>query len=336
MNVHSDAVTVIAEAGVNHNGSVDTAREMARLAAQAGADFVKFQTFDPDAVVAAGGPTAEYQQNQGYTDQRSMLATLRLREADHTELKSYCDELGIGFLSTPFDLASVELLRRLGQTTWKIASGEITNVPLIERIAEIAEEVIMSTGMATLGEIEQALSWLDGAGCPRERVTVLHCNTEYPTPYEDVNLRAMQTIADAFGVRVGYSDHTLGTEVPVAAVAMGARVIEKHFTLDRSAEGPDHRASLEPQELADMVSRIRHVEAALGDGIKRVSESEKKNRELVRKGVYAATRIKKGEGFSAENVTTKRPAHATDAAQWARVMQATAQRDYEPDEAIEL
>jgi N,N'-diacetyllegionaminate synthase len=330
------SVIIIAEAGVNHGGSLSIAKQMAEAAGNAGADYVKFQTFDPDAVVAADGPTAEYQQNHGYTDQRSMLAKLKLSEAEHQELKNHCDDLGVGFLSTAFDLGSVELLRRLGQKTWKIPSGEITNVPLIERIGQIAREVIMSTGMATLGEIEQALSWLERAGCIRDRVTVLHCNTEYPTPYEDVNLRAMRTIADAFGVRVGYSDHTLGTEVPVAAVAMGARVIEKHFTLDRSAEGPDHRASLEPEELSAMVARIRHVEAALGDGLKRVSESERKNRRLVRKGIYAARAISKGERFSAENVTTKRPSHGTDAALWGQVLETAAQRDYEPDEAIEL
>lgn len=329
------SVRTIAEAGVNHNGSLQAAKKLAEAAASAKADFVKFQTFDPKSLVVSSAPTAEYQTQGGYTDQQEMLAGLTLSRGEQAELKKYCESIGIAFLSTAFDLGSVKLLQDLGQTTWKIPSGEITNVPLIETIGTIAEEVILSTGMATLGEIEQALTWLEGVGCPRERVTVLHCNTEYPTPYHDVHLRAMQTIGQAFNVRVGYSDHTMGIEVPIAAVALGATLIEKHFTLDRTLPGPDQKASLEPDELTAMVSGIRNIEEALGRPEKRVSESERKNVTTVRKGIYAARPIKQGEAFTSENLTTKRPAHGVDAASWKRVLGRTAYRDFVPDEAIE-
>jgi len=322
----SEKVVIIAEAGVNHNGSLEAAKKLADAAALAKADFVKFQTFDPEALVVSSAPTADYQTQGGYTNQQEMLAGLTLSPDEQAGLKRYCESIGIEFLSTAFDLGSVQLLQDLGQTTWKVPSGEISNVPLLEAIGAIAEEVILSTGMATLGEIEQALTWLEEAGCSRERVTVLHCNTEYPTPYHDVHLRAMQTIGQAFNVRVGYSDHTMGIEVPIAAVALGATVIEKHFTLDRTLPGPDQKASLEPDELTAMVGGIRNIEQALGRSEKRVSESERKNLATVRKGIYAARPIKQGEAFSPENLITKRPAHNVDAA---------SQRDFDPDEAIE-
>jgi N,N'-diacetyllegionaminate synthase len=321
-------VTVIAEAGVNHNGSLATAKRLADAAAAAGADFVKFQTFDPKALVVETARTADYQRAGGYESQLDMLSKLTLTPEEQAELKEYCEFIGIAFLSTAFDLGSVSLLQDLGQKTWKIPSGEITNIPLIEKIGSIADDVILSTGMATLGEIEVALTWLQGAGCPRDRVTVLHCNTEYPTPYHDVHLRAMQTIGQAFNVRVGYSDHTMGIEVPVAAVALGATVIEKHFTLDRTRPGPDQKASLEPEELTAMVVAIRRPE-------KRVSDSERKNISSVRKGIYAARAIKPGEVLTPDNISTKRPAHDVDATQWNRVVGRKTVRQYEPDEAIE-
>lgn len=328
-------VRVIAEAGVNHNGSLTPAKQLAEAAAAAKADFVKFQTFDPEALVVGTAPTADYQRAGGYESQVDMLSRLTLSPEEQAELKDYCESIGIAFLSTAFDLGSVRVLEDLHQKTWKIPSGEITNVPLIEEIGSIAEQVILSTGMATLGEIEAALMWLEGAGCPRDRVTVLHCNTEYPTPYHDVHLRAMQTIGQAFNVRVGYSDHTMGIEVPIAAVALGATVIEKHFTLDRTLPGPDQKASLEPDELSAMVAAIRNIEQALGRPEKRISESERKNIDTVRKGIYAARAIKAGEVFSQDNITTKRPSHDVDASQWHRAVGRTAPRAYRPDQAIQ-
>ncbi len=328
-------VTVIAEAGVNHNGSLETAKQLAAAAAAAKADFVKFQTFDPKALVVETAATAEYQQTGGYENQLDMLSRLTLTRDEIVELKAHCDSIGIAFLSTAFDLGSVQTLRDLGQTTWKIPSGEITNVPLIEEIGSIADEVIVSTGMATLGEIESALSWLEETGCSRGRVTVLHCNTEYPTPYSDVHLRAMETIGRAFNVRVGYSDHTMGVEVPIAAVALGATVIEKHFTLDRTLPGPDQKASLEPDELSAMVAAIRNIEQSLGRSGKRVTESERKNKAVARKGIYASRNIKDGEEFSTENLTTKRPEGFLPASEWHRVIGRTARRVYRPDEPIE-
>lgn len=331
----SEDVVVIAEAGVNHNGSLTAAKHLADVAVAAKADFVKFQTFDPTALVVGNAPTAAYQRAGGYESQLDMLSKLTLSPEEQAELKGHCESIGIAFLSTAFDLGSVRLLQNLGQKTWKIPSGEITNVPLIEKIGSIADEVILSTGMATLGEIEAALTWLEGAGCPRDRVTVLHCNTEYPTPYHDVHLRAMQTIGHAFNVRVGYSDHTMGIEVPIAAVALGATVIEKHFTLDRTLPGPDQKASLEPEELKAMVAAIRNIEQALGQPEKCVSDSERKNVTTVRKGIYAARAIEAGEILSQDNITTKRPAHDVDASQWHQAVGRTAARAYRPDEAIE-
>lgn len=328
-------VTVIAEAGVNHNGSLETAKRMAGAAHSVGADIVKFQTFDPTALVVETAPTAAYQKAGGFESQRAMLERLTLTTNELSELKSFCESLPIRFLSTAFDMGSFRVLEALGQTTWKIPSGEITNVPLVDAIGKVAREVILSTGMATLGEIEQALGWLEAVGCGRERVTVLHCNTEYPTPYGDVHLRAMNTIGAAFGVRVGYSDHTMGVEVPIAAVALGATVIEKHFTLDRSLPGPDQKASLEPGELREMVSSIRNIELALGRSEKRVTVSERKNVAIARKGIYAARPIAEGEILSSENITTKRPVHGIEAGFWKWVVGRSASRAYQPDEPIE-
>lgn len=332
---HPTRVTVIAEAGVNHNGSLAAAKELATAAARAGADIVKFQTFDPTALVVPRAPAAEYQQARGYEHQAELLTRLTLSVDQLTDLIDHCESVGIRFLSTAFDLGSVEVLRQLGQTTWKIPSGEITNIPLVETVGRIADEVILSTGMATLGEIEQALDWLHTVGCPRERVIVLHCNTEYPTPYEDVNLRAMQTIGLAFGVRVGYSDHTIGIEVPIAAAALGATVIEKHFTLDHNLPGPDQNASLEPDELKDMVAAVRNIEVALGTSTKIVTESERKNRVIARKGIYAARPIADGEALTSENLTSKRPEHEVGAKMWRQVIGRQARRSYAPNEPIE-
>ena len=328
-------IYIIAEAGVNHNGSLEQAKKMVDAAAEAGADAVKFQTFDPESMVTETANTAEYQSNGGFTDQKSMLEGLLLSRDEFYELKDYCTERGIEFLSTVFDLPSFRMLHEMGQTTWKISSGDITNVPLLEAIGAVAEWVILSTGMATLGEVEHALGCLEEAGTGRDRVTVLHCNTEYPTPYEDVNLRAMKTMAQAFGVEVGYSDHTLGIEIPVAAVAMGASVIEKHFTLDKNLPGPDHKASLEPEELKQMVTSIRNLETALGSRQKKVTTSEEKNKKVVRKGIYAAEQIKMGDVFTKENLIVKRPEHEVNAAEWDRVMKKSARRDYEKDEPIQ-
>lgn len=332
---NGEHVVVIAEAGVNHNGSLTAAKELADVAARAGADFVKYQTFDPKALVVPEAAAAEYQKAGGYADQAEMLARLTLSTDELASLAEHCTSIGVRFLSTAFDLGSIQVLQGLGQTTWKIPSGEITNVPLVEAIGRIADEVILSTGMATLGEIEQALTWLRAVGCPRERVIVLHCNTEYPTPYDDVNLRAMQTIGQAFGVRFGYSDHTMGIEVPIAATALGAVVIEKHFTLDRNLPGPDQKASLEPDELQQMISSVRNAQRALGQREKCVTDSEKKNLSVARKGIYAARSIDAGEAFSAENITTKRPADGLPASFWHQTVGRHARRAYRPNEAIE-
>ena len=331
----SSHTLVIAEAGVNHGGSLEQAKRLVDVAVAAGADVVKFQTFDPSALATRSATTAAYQAAGGFTSQRTMLESLCLDEAALERLQAHCRDAGIRFLSTAFDLGSVEVLRRLGQRTWKIPSGEITNVPLIEAIGAVADEVIVSTGMATVEEIGAALDWLAAVGVARDVVTVLHCNTEYPTPFEDVNLRAMCALGERFGVAVGYSDHTLGIEVPIAAVALGARVVEKHFTLDRGLPGPDHKASLEPTELAAMVAGIRNVERALGEARKFVTASERQNREIARKGIYAAGPIAVGERFTAANLTTKRPEGAIPASAWHEVLGKAATRRYEEDDPIQ-
>lgn len=327
---------IIAEAGVNHNGSLELAKKLIDVASEAGADAVKFQTFQAKNLVSKNAQKADYQKQT--TDQNEsqfeMIKKLELSEAMHHELIAYCQQKNIMFLSTPFDHDSIELLNKLGLEIFKIPSGEITNLPYLRHIGSLNKQVILSTGMANLGEIEAALNVLIQAGTAKEKITVLHANTEYPTPMQDVNLKAMQTIGQAFDIAVGYSDHTLGIEVDVAAVALGASVIEKHFTLDKTMEGPDHKASLEPDELKAMVSAIRNIEQALGSSIKQPSPSESKNKPIARKSLVAKTAIKQGETFNAENLCIKRPGHGISPMRWDEIIGTKAQRDYAEDELI--
>jgi len=328
---------VIAEAGVNHNGDLATARRLVDAAAEAGADVVKFQTFNADRLVTRDAAKAGYQERSGPGEsQHAMLRRLELTPEMHEALIAHCRSRRIEFFSTPFDAESVELLAGLGIRRFKIASGELTNLPLLRSIGGKRADVIVSTGMATLDEIRDALAVLEQAGTPRSRVTVLHCNTEYPSPMADVNLLAMVTIREALAVRVGYSDHTLGIEVPVAAVALGATVIEKHFTLDRNLPGPDHKASLEPAELKAMVRAIRNIEAALGDGVKRPSTSEAGNMPAARKSLVASRAIRAGEPFTETNVAVKRPGTGISPMRWDEVLGRRAPRDFGPDELIEI
>ena len=334
-----EKVLIIAEAGVNHNGSLKLAKQLVDVAAAAGVDIVKFQTFRAENLVSEQAVQADYQKrNLGSSDQSqfSMLKKLELSQADHRILFEYCREKGVSFLSTAFDFESIDFLSTLNPEFWKIPSGEITNYPYLKRIAQFRKPVILSTGMSTLGEITAAMDVLEEFGLSLNQKTVLHCNTEYPTPMCDVNLRAMQTIAAELKVNTGYSDHTVGIEIPVAAVALGATVIEKHFTLDRNLTGPDHKASLEPQELKAMVSAIRNVELALGDGVKRVSDSERKNKSIARKSIVAACPIKKGEFFSENNLTVKRPGDGISPMFWEQVLGKMAGKDFQADDVIEL
>lgn len=328
---------IIAEAGVNHNGSLERAKEMVAAAKAAGADYVKFQTAVPELVISTYAPKAEYQKDTDGAErsQLEMCKAIHLPLTDYAELKRLCEETGIGFMSTPFDTVSIELLQELGQDFMKVPSGEITNLPYLRKIAAGKTPVILSTGMATLEEIGAALEVLTSRELTLEDITVLHCNTEYPTPMEDVNLSAMQSIGKAFGVRTGYSDHTCGIEVPIAAVALGATVIEKHFTLSRELPGPDHRASLEPDELAAMVKAIRNIESALGNGSKEVSASERKNMVVARKSIVAMHAISKGEVFTEENITVKRPGNGVSPMLWDKVLGQKACRDFKEDEPIE-
>ena len=327
---------IIAEAGVNHNGDLGLAKRLIDVAAEAGADLVKFQTFNADRLVTRTAPKAQYQNQttDGRESQHAMLRRLELTEAMHHELIAHCAARNIGFFSTGFDIESVDLLVRLGQDRFKIPSGEITNLPYLRHIGRLGKAVILSTGMATLVEIEAAIDVLEHAGTFRGRITVLHCTTEYPTPMTEVNLCAMQSIHAALGVAVGYSDHTQGTEIAIAAVAMGATLIEKHFTLDRNLPGPDHKASLEPEELKAMVAAIRNIEIALGDGIKRLTPSEAGNRPLARKSLVARLPIKAGEILSSLNVTTKRPGTGISPMRWGEMIGKPAERDYKEDEII--
>ena len=329
---------IIAEAGVNHNGDIALAKKLIAAAADAGADLVKFQTFIARNLVSKSAPKAEYQKN--VTDpeesQQEMVRKLELSKENHLELIDECKRKGIGFFSTAFDLESVDLLEEFGFKLVKVPSGELTNLPYLRYLTRTGKPVLLSTGMANLGEIEAAINVIEQAGTPRAKITVLHCTTEYPTPMEDVNLRAMVNIGNALGVKVGYSDHTSGIEIPIAAVALGATVIEKHFTLDRNLPGPDHRASLEPDELKAMVAGIRNIERALGDGIKRPSPSELKNKPIARKSLVAATDIKAGELFSVENLATKRPGTGVSPMLWDEVIGRSAPRDFNEDELIEL
>lgn len=329
-------VFIIAEAGVNHNGSLELAKKLIDEAVVAGADAVKFQTFKAELCISKNADKAEYQKQT--TDknesQFDMIKKLELNEYAHTELIKYCKIKNIMFLSTPFDLQSVDLLNGFGLEIFKIPSGEITNLPYLRKIASLNKKVILSTGMANLGEIEAALEILTKNGTAKENITVLHANTEYPTPFRDVNLKAMLTIRGAFGVKVGYSDHTPGIEVPIAAVALGATVIEKHFTLDKTMPGPDHKASLEPSELQSVVKAIRNIEIALGDGIKKASSSESKNKPIARKSIVAKCDIKKGDLFSESNLTIKRPGSGISPMRWDEVIGLRATRDYKEDELI--
>lgn len=332
-------VLIIAEAGVNHNGSLDIAKQLIDKAVEAGVDIIKFQTFKSEKLVSKAAKQAEYQQrNIGKKDesQLAMLKKLELSPSAHKELMDYCREKGIRFFSTAFDMDSIDYLHSLNLGLWKIPSGEITNYPYLRKIAQYHEPIILSTGMCELSDIEATLKVLVGFGVKKEQIIILHCNTEYPTPYSDVNLRAMLEIRDRFGVQVGYSDHTQGIEVPIAAVALGASVIEKHFTLDKNMEGPDHKASLEPDELKAMVCAIRNVEQTLGSGHKTISESERKNIEIARKSIVAACPIKKGELFTEENLTVKRPGTGISPMRWSEVIGKTAAKDFEEEEMIVL
>lgn len=328
-------VYIIAEAGVNHNGSFETACKLVDAAKAAGVDCIKFQTFKSENLVSHNAQKADYQKNTtGEGSQIDMLKKLELSYNEFLSLKKYCDKAGICFLSTPFDFESIDFLNRIDMPFWKIPSGEITNYPYLAALAKTGKPVVMSTGMCTIDDIDAAIKVLLGNGA--KDIRLLHCNTEYPTPFEDVNLNAMQTIKNRFGCEVGYSDHTKGIEVPIAAVAMGATIIEKHFTLDRNMEGPDHKASLEPQELCAMVSAIRNVEKALGTGIKEPSESEKKNIVIARKSIIAARDIKQGELFTEENLTVKRPGSGISPMRWNEVLGNRAKRDFVEDELIEI
>ena len=334
----AQSVYVIAEAGVNHNGSLDLAFRLVDAAANAGADAVKFQTFESAALVSAGAEKAGYQKQTTGADesQLDMIRRLELSEADHVALINRCGEREIDFLSAPFDTASVALLERLGLETLKLPSGAITDLPYLRAVGALGHSLIVSTGMSTLAEVADALTALEAAGTPRALVTLLHCTTEYPTPPEDVNLRAMATLAKSFGLPVGYSDHTQGIAVPVAAVALGAVVIEKHLTLDRTLPGPDHAASLEPGEFAQMVASIRVVSEALGDPTKAPTAAELENARVARKSIVAARDIAAGERLSSQNLTTKRPGTGISPMRWDSVVGTTAVRDFARDEMISL
>lgn len=328
-------VLIIAEAGVNHNGDINLARQLVDKAKAAGADIIKFQTFNLDSIVSKFAEMADYQKNNigKIETQKEMLKKINLSYEAFSELYNYCKQGGIRFLSTPFDIESIHFLNNK-VPFWKIPSGEVTNYPYLVEIAKTGKPVIMSTGMCELQEIDEAIEVLKNNGTTD--ITLLHCNTQYPTPYKDVNLRAMETLRDRYKVKIGYSDHTNGIEVPIAAVALGAEVIEKHFTLDKNLPGPDHKASLEPYELAAMVSSIRNIEEALGSPNKTVSDSERENIAVARKSIVAAKSIKKGEILSENNITTKRPGTGLSPMCWNSVIGKIAIRDFQEDEEIEI
>lgn len=332
-------VLIIAEAGVNHNGSLEIAKRLIDEASFAGVDIIKFQTFKAEKLVSKAAKQAEYQKKnigKGEETQYAMLKKLELSNEQHEELIAYCKSKNIRFFSTAFDMDSIDYLHSLDLGLWKIPSGEITNYPYLKKIASYKEPVILSTGMCELTDIENAINVLVGNGVSRDIITVLHCNTEYPTPMKDVNLKAMLEIKEKFGVKIGYSDHTEGIEVPIAAVALGATVIEKHFTLDKNMEGPDHKASLEPSELKAMVKSIRNIEQALGTGHKTISESERKNIEIARKSIVAAKDIKEGDIFTEDNITVKRPGNGISPMEWENVIGKVAKRNFQEEELIEL
>ena len=336
ISLNQGNVLIIAEVGVNHNGSITLAKELIDAAMTAGADAVKFQTFISDHLATRNAKKADYQMTSKSTgkSQLAMLKQLELSKPDHIDLLNTCKKKGLQFLSSPFDVESIELLNTLGLSIFKIPSGEINNLPYLRKIGSLNKKLILSTGMSHIGEVEQALSILQAAGTPKTQIIVMHCNTAYPTPLEDVNLRAMLTIRNTFNVKVGYSDHTTGIDMPTAAVAMGAEVIEKHFTLDNDMPGPDHKASLNPRDFKKMVVSIRNVEKALGSDIKAPTPSELKNRPLVRKSIVASKAIKKGELFSEENITVKRPDGGMSPLLWDDVIGETAKRNYNPDDQI--
>ena len=329
------SVYIIAEAGVNHNGSFELACRLVDAAKAAGADCIKFQTFKSEKLVSHTAQKADYQkETTGDGSQVGMLKKLELSYDEFLALKNYCDRAGICFLSTPFDFESIDFLNSIDMPFWKIPSGEVTNYPYLAALAKTGKPVVMSTGMCEMTEIRAAIDVLRENGT--KEITLLHCNTEYPTPFEDVNLRAMQTMRNVFNLEVGYSDHTKGIEVPIAATALGAAVIEKHFTLDRNMEGPDHKASLEPEELSRMITCIRNIEKSLGNGDKIPSPSEKKNITVARKSIVAACNIKAGEILTEENVTVKRPGTGISPMKWNEVLGTKAARDFAEDELIEL
>ena len=334
--MNKSQIIIIAEAGVNHNGSISMAKEMIDVAADAGANFVKFQTFTAEKLVIKTAEKADYQKNSSdqTESQFQMIKKLELNRNDHEILLEHCNKNNIQFLSTPFDLQSIDLLDEINIPFFKIPSGEITNLPYLRHIGSIGKPVVISTGMTTINEVKNAMSILLDSGIKQNDITVLHCNSEYPSPMRDVNLKAIQTLENELGVKVGFSDHTLGIEVSVAAVAMGAKVIEKHFTLDRNLYGPDHGASLEPSELKDMISAIRNIERALGDGVKKPSQSEIKNLLIARKSIVSKRPIKKGELFSEENLTVKRPGNGISPMKWDEILGSVSIRDYLKDELI--
>ena len=329
-------VFIIAEAGVNHNGSIELAKKMIDVASSSGADAIKFQTFQAGKLVSKKAEKADYQKQvtDELESQFDMIKRLELDLDAHEELKSYCKVKNIMFLSTPFDHDSINLLDSLGMEIFKVASGEITNLPYLRHIGGIGKKVILSTGMADIGEIEDALDVILHAGTQKENITILHANTMYPTPMEDVNLKAMVTIGNTFDMAYGYSDHTLGIEVDIAAVAMGASCIEKHFTLDRTMDGPDHGASLEPNELVNMIKAIRNIELALGNGIKKPSRSEISNMQVARKSIVAKSNVRKGEVLTEHNITIKRPGNGISPMRWDEVVGTFASKDYKEDELI--
>ena len=331
---------IIAEAGVNHNGSIELAKQLVDKAVEAGVDYIKYQTFKASKLVTKAAKQAEYQQkNIGKEgdSQYQMLKKLELSPEDHEALIAYCKEKGVKFFSTAFDFDSIEYLHSLDLGLWKIPSGEVTNYPFLKRVAAYNEKTILSTGMCEMSDVRAAVEALYKNGLSKENLILLHCNTEYPTPFEDVNLKAMDALRKEFGVEVGYSDHTKGIEVPIAAVALGATVIEKHFTLDRNMEGPDHKASLDPDELKAMVRAIRNIEKAIGgDGTKHVSESESKNIAIARKSIVAASDISAGELFTEQNLTVKRPGNGVSPMRWEEILGKRAKKDFNEDELIEL
>lgn len=330
------SIVIIAEAGVNHNGSIENAFKLIDVAKKAGADIVKFQTFNAEKVVSRFAKKADYQKRFGDRNetQLEMLKKLEFSFEQLDIINKYCFQKGIIFLSTPFDIESIDILERLNMVMYKIPSGEITNLPYLIKVASLGKPIILSTGMSSLDEIDKALNILKTNGATD--VSVLHCNTQYPTPFKDVNLLAMNTIKNRFNVKVGYSDHTLGIEIPIAAVALGAQIIEKHFTLDKNMEGPDHKSSLEPDELNQMIIAVRNIEKSIGNGIKKPSDSERKNMEVARKSIVAKTNIFAGEVFTEDNLTVKRPGNGISPMKWFEVMGKTANKNFKEDELITL